>query len=479
VPAPRFASFVLFAEMRTGSNFLQANLNAMPGVTCHGELFNPHFIDCKDQTAFLGLDLAARDRDPLALLARLRAAAPGLTGFRFFHDHDARVLEAVLPDPAVAKIILARNPVESYVSWKIAETTGQWRLTDARHLRTARVTFDGSEFAARLEAQQSFRRHLLRRLQETGQTAFHIDYRDLPEVGVLNGLARFLGVPAALQAPEATLKRQNPGDIASKLTNPAEAEAALARLDLFGLSDLPLSEPTRSAALAAAVLARGAPLLHLPVRCGPEAAVTGWLGRIGVGGTDCGLTRRELRRWRRAHPRHRSFTVLRHPLERAHAAFCRRILTGERPDVRARLVRVHGLDLPSADAVADQTLAAHRAAFLGFLRFLKLDLAGQTGLRVDAAWATQSAMLQGFAQAQAPDLVLREERLAEGLAFLAGEVGVRAPAYVPFPEPAPFPLAAVHGSDLDAAAEEAYGRDYLAFGFGPWRPAARAGGQAA
>jgi len=479
VPAARFAAFVLFAEMRTGSNFLEANLNALPGVTCHGELFNPHFIGRKDQTAFLGLDLAARDRDPLALLARLRASARGLTGFRFFHDHDARVLEAVLPDPGVAKIILSRNPVESYVSWKIAQATGQWKLTDARNLRTARVTFDSAEFAARLEAQQCFRRHLTRRLQETGQTAFHIDYRDISAVAVLNGLARFLGVPATLEAPEPTLKKQNPGDVASMLTNPAEMEAALARLDPFGLGLAPPSEAPRSAALGAAVMARGAPLLHLPVRCGPEAAVTAWLGRIGAGGTDSGFTPRELRRWRRAHPRHRSFTVLRHPLDRAHAAFCARILTGERPEVRARLIRVQGIELPPVEAVADQSLAAHRAAFLGFLRFLKLDLAGQTGLRIDASWASQSAVLHGFAQVQAPDLVLREDRLAEGLAFLAAEVGAQAPAFVALREAAPFPLAAFHGPDLDAAAEEAYRRDYLGFGFGPWRPAGHAGGQAA
>ena len=30
---PRFTSFVVFAEMRTGSNLLEANLNALPGVT--------------------------------------------------------------------------------------------------------------------------------------------------------------------------------------------------------------------------------------------------------------------------------------------------------------------------------------------------------------------------------------------------------------------------------------------------------------
>ena len=36
-----FDSFVMFAEMRTGSNFLESNLNALDGVTCLGELFNP------------------------------------------------------------------------------------------------------------------------------------------------------------------------------------------------------------------------------------------------------------------------------------------------------------------------------------------------------------------------------------------------------------------------------------------------------
>jgi len=37
----RFDCFVVFAEMRTGSNFLEANLNAFDGLTCHGEAFNP------------------------------------------------------------------------------------------------------------------------------------------------------------------------------------------------------------------------------------------------------------------------------------------------------------------------------------------------------------------------------------------------------------------------------------------------------
>jgi hypothetical protein len=36
-----FKYFVIFAEMRTGSNFLQSHLNKFPDLHCFGELFNP------------------------------------------------------------------------------------------------------------------------------------------------------------------------------------------------------------------------------------------------------------------------------------------------------------------------------------------------------------------------------------------------------------------------------------------------------
>ena len=80
----RFTAFVMFAEMRTGSNFLEANLNALPGVICHGEVFNPHFIGKKDQTELFGIDLAARDRDPRLLLRRLRDRRRGPAGLSLF-----------------------------------------------------------------------------------------------------------------------------------------------------------------------------------------------------------------------------------------------------------------------------------------------------------------------------------------------------------------------------------------------------------
>ena len=40
----RFTSFIVLAGMRTGSNFLEANLNQFPDLKSYGELFNPHFV---------------------------------------------------------------------------------------------------------------------------------------------------------------------------------------------------------------------------------------------------------------------------------------------------------------------------------------------------------------------------------------------------------------------------------------------------
>ena len=120
MPSASFDYFVVFAEMRTGSNFLEANLNAFDGLTCHGEAFNPHFIGYPNKNEILGVTQAMREADPARLLQQIKAEPGVLGGFRYFHDHDPRVLDRMLVDPRCAKIILTRNPLDSYVSWKIA-----------------------------------------------------------------------------------------------------------------------------------------------------------------------------------------------------------------------------------------------------------------------------------------------------------------------------------------------------------------------
>ncbi|RGP37386.1 nodulation protein NodH [Pseudotabrizicola alkalilacus] len=461
----RFDSFVMFAEMRTGSNFLESNLNAMPGVTCHGEVFNPYFIGKKDQLTLFGYNLADREADPIALIRAMRVQTTGLAGFRYFHDHDPRVLQPVLDDPRCAKIILTRNPVESYVSWKIAQQTGQWKLTNAKNLKTAQVRFDAAEFETHVASLQEFQVQLMYALQVSGQTAFYIDYEDINDLDVLNGLAAFLGAEG-LAGLDGSLKKQNPEEIAQKVLNPDEMERGLARLDRFNLARTPNFEPRRAPMVPQFIAARTAGLLYMPVRGGPVAQVTGWLQRFGAVESD--FTQKSLRQWKKARVGHRSFTVLGHPVARAHDAFCSQILMGGFGQIREQLVKIHKLDLPAPGKdYAD--VASHRAGFIGFLKWIKLNLSGQTSARVDAHWASQAAVLQGFATFQGPDIVLREERLAEGLAFLAAEVGQEPPAVPPASVHDFTLLAEIYDAEVEAVAREAYARDYVAFGFSDWQ----------
>ncbi|MBY6003811.1 nodulation protein NodH [Salipiger bermudensis] len=471
----RFDSFVVFAEMRTGSNFLEANLNTFDGLSCLGEVFNPHFIGYPNSEDVLGITQAERDRDPMGLLKEIRRHEGGLAGFRFFHDHDPRILPAILEDPSCAKIILTRNPVDSYVSWKIAQATGQWKLTNVKKRKDAKAQFDAAEFEAHLEALQAFQVTLMTALQTTGQTAFYVAYEDLQDVAVMNGLAKWLGASSQLDSLNTALKRQNPAHISDKVENFGEMAQALARLDRFNLTRTPNFEPRRGPAVPAYVGAAQTPLLYMPIRSGPETAVLNWLCALDGVGTDAlaqDFNQQSLRQWKRERPGHRSFTVLRHPLARAHDAFCSKILStgkGSYKGIRKTLRRAHNLPIPEGEPGADYTLEAHREAFTAFLLFLKANLAGQTAVRIDGHWASQAQVLQGMSELTLPDMLVREDEMASYLPALAMQVGHAAPPDpVSVPTQAPYALAQIYDDQLESAAREAYQRDYLMFGFDDW-----------
>jgi len=471
---PQFHSFVVFAEMRTGSNFLEANLNALAGVSCHGEAFNPHFIGYPGKERIFDITQAERDAAPLTLLQKIRAQ-DGLAGFRFFHDHDPRVLDAILDDPEVAKVILTRNPVDSYVSWKIAQATGQWKLTDAKRRKSAKAVFDADEFETHLEAIQSFQIKVLNRMQVSGQSAFYLDYDDLQSLDVINGLARFLGVSSRLEALDRNLKVQNPASARDNVSNPTALDAAIARLDRFNLTRTPNFEPRRPPAVTTYVAAPVSPLMYLPIKAGPEQTVRTWLAALDgmeVDQLNSRFTQKQLRQWMRRNPGHRSFTVLRHPVARAHFAFCRYILgSGAESYPRIRRLLVSGFGLPIPASGPDQTydLDAHHAAFLAFIDFLRANLAGQTAIRVDGAWCTQSQALEGFGRFALPDRVIRERDMEAEFRDLARSVGCTTMPALSNPIAiGPFALADVYSNEIEARIRSVYDRDYMMFGFTDW-----------
>ena len=475
---PAFEYFVVFAEMRTGSNFLETNLNTFDGIRCLGEAFNPHFVGYPDAENVLGITEKQRDADPHALLDAVQNS-DGLNGFRYFNDHDPRVLSRILNDPTCAKIILTRNPVESYVSWKIAQQTGQWKLTNVKHAKTEKITFDAPEFVDHLQHLQDFQIKLMASLQRTGQTAFYIDYEDLRDVDVMNGLARFLGSGSQIEQLDDKLKKQNPAPLSSKVSNFEDMEASLARLDLFNLSRTPNFEPRRGPMVPRYVAAAESPLLFMPIKSGPSDAVMQAMAQLdGVtqAGLQTGLNQKQMRLWMRAQPGFRSFTVLRHPLARAHAAFCELFLNpqaGGFADIRKALKTQQGIKLPNRQLIPetdeDYTLTAHQDAFAGFLRFLKSNLNAQTAQRIDPAWASQISLIQGMCEFGPPDAILREESLTAEFADLVRQAGLsKTPKIAPVTDPYRERLAKIYSGDLERLARDAYPRDYLVFGFGDW-----------
>lgn len=460
----RFDSFVVFAEMRTGSNLLEAALNSLDGVTCHGEAFNPVLIGYPNRTELLGVTMAERDADPLALWKAIKAQ-DGLNGCRYFHDHDPRMLEVFVDDPKCAKIVLTRNPIESYVSLLIARATGQWKLGDAKHRKASKARFDAEEFEAHLEELQGFQVTLQNALQRSGQTAFYIDYEDAQSVELLNGIAKWLGVETRLEELPDSLKVQNPEPLEAKVSNFPGMEASLARLDRFNLSKTPNFEPRRGPGVPG-FIASEAGLLYMPMRPAMDAPIRDWLARLGP--LEENFSQKTLRQWKRRHPGHRSFTVLRHPLMRAHLAFSAVLNWDNMVETRAVLRQSYKLPIPpEGEVIAPE---AYAEALIAFLGWLKSNLANQTSLPVNALWATQSAQLQGIAQFALPDMLLREERLTEDLAYLARSAGIEAPEFGQADsDTAPIKLADFWTPDLEAAARETYTRDMMQFGFGPWK----------
>jgi len=470
----KFDYFVMFAEMRTGSNFVEANLNTFEGINCHGEAFNPSFIGYPNRSEILGLTQEMREDDPKRLLTTIRDYSEGLGGFRFFHDHDHRVLDDILNDPRCAKIILTRNPADSYVSWKIARATGQWKLTDGKNRKDSLAVFDEDEFVDHLTALQDFQIRILNTLQKTGQTAFYLSYEDMQDVEIMNGIAKFLGVDEQIDSISKELKKQNPEPIEDKVQNFDKMADALARLDRFNLSRTPNFEPRRGANVPDFVAAQGAPLLYMPIKGGPTNAVKKWLSKLGEdrSGLIGQFSQKSLRQWKRGNKGHRSFTVVRHPLERAHDVFCRDILEqdGAFPKIRRTLRKRYKLPIPDTPYDLAYDIGEHKLAFVGFLNWLQKNLAEQTSVRIDAHWASQAQIIQGFGKFSLPDIVIREQDAAEELAWLASKVGLDEVSSLAKEEPVgKYSLADIYDNDVEKAAQATYSKDYMVFGFDRWK----------
>ncbi len=454
--------FVILGAMRTGSNYLERALDQFPNLACFGELFNPSFIGSPNRDDFPDWSVAERDKAPLALLERMIESANAniIPGFRLFQDHDPRVFEHVLHDETCAKVILHRNPLDSYVSLKIAQETGQWILGGIAHRKSAKIQFSEVEFASFLFDKDRFYQRINDALNHSGQAAFSLQYTDLKSVPTLNGLAQFLGSQTKLERFDEPLKRQNPEPLSKKVSNFDAMNEALSRQFSLSLASNQSPEFSAHQANTPIIASETLNLAFAPIAGVPSQHVIQTM-------TDAGPVERftdvnNLETWMTDRSGVQVVTMTTHPLERAYHVFYKHILPGDAvfTNLRRRLIKNFGLPNKT-----DKTEPAElREGFEVFLTFLVANLAGQTAVRIAKEWDLQSNHMAKFAATIPISQIIRFDGIKK-ISRLHPILNV----FVPSSELDVAPLKDIYSDSLESLCKEAFLKDYTKLGYGKWQ----------
>ncbi len=417
-----FKYFTIFGAMRTGSNLLEHSLSQYSGLAGHGELYNPHFIGKPERREFLATPIADRNADPIGLLQKLIEATPDtIPGFRIFDNHDRRVLDYAARDPGCAKIILTRSPIDSFISLEIAQETGQWMLVKDENRRVAKMRFDPAKYEKYLVKRADHYGFIRRAAQEAGQPIFEVDYADLPDLSVVNGVARFIGSPEVKAKAPDKIRRQNPTAWEDKVENVDDLRRYAAAHGLTAPAIDPEPKP-KFGALGEMIASRTFEAIYAPIPGAGMGEFRKVLTEAATAAGDAepklatGMKEKHLvrRRWRGAF----IFSFVRHPVERLQDVFIRRIARAEGDAytmAQMMMARDHRGPGPGEMTSSPEAMLA---GFDAFISFVEANLSGRTALRVDPAWTPQSTLLAAYARETPLDFIGRIERLDEDFAFV-------------------------------------------------------------
>lgn len=209
--------FVVLSARRAGSNMLCTILGAHPQVLCHHELFNPRgiFVALELRGRAPAWELAARDADPLGFLAQVWAAPHGRSriGFKMTLRQAPTVLDAVLDDPGIDKLVLRREDLlRAFVSERIAEALDEWEVyaPEALTRQRPRVAVDPAALRSHVAGTHAYYEDVTGRLRDRGHRFIELRYEALETADEQRRMFAFLGVPPPPQPLPARSVRQNP-----------------------------------------------------------------------------------------------------------------------------------------------------------------------------------------------------------------------------------------------------------------------------
>ena len=474
--------FAIIGAMRTGSNLLEKTIAALGDTVCYGEAFNPAFVGGPRKAALMGWTRAERDTAPFEFFETLLATEPDLIpGFRIFNGHDEAILRHVLTDPQCARVVLTRNPIESFISLRIAQLTGRWLQRKPGPQIEVRARFDGpafEDYRAQLNAYYSW---VSETMAAAGQSALRIDYSELSEPIALQRVADHIGSAGRLPSGP-PIQRQNPVEFSRKVENYYEMCAWLGLSATAG-EELPVAE------IGDVLLPPSAKLAFMPIEGVALLPALALLQRVeSTYYAAPALSHGELTE-RAAAARlfplathvddlagRRAFVLVAHPLRRLHGAFVDDVFgTGwQHSPVRRALSAAHA-PIPSLRAIVNgqRSLSTerHRAIFRDYLEIVARTLRGEGMFGARAIWRPQSEFVSACESFAKIDGVARLEEFPQLGHWICDELGLdRLPpgqlnGLAKTGEVSQIPIEQVNVPEIRELAAQIHSADFDAFGY--------------
>ena len=224
--------FMIIGSARTGSSHLVNMLGGHPDILCNGNIFHPKEVHVfwPDGQITPALRVELREQrlsDPAAFLERVSRADFGkrFVGFKIFEGQNDQILEQVIADCSVKKIVLYRDNVLANFSSKLAANrTGRYSVKEGAELREQeKVRFIPDDFISFHNEYNRFYREVIASLNNATQSFHLIEYEQINNPYFFSAAVSFIGAdpnrsPMESQPRKKQVKQNSP-DICSRFKN--------------------------------------------------------------------------------------------------------------------------------------------------------------------------------------------------------------------------------------------------------------------
>lgn len=225
--------FIIISIPRTGSNLLCGALDAHPEIICHYELFHKEAIYHSSKygdECVKGYTVEKRNNAPKAFLNHIfsfRFNKPVKTiGYKIFAEHNDKLLEDLINDRDVKKIILKRdNQFLAYLSQLEAQKTGVFVITEENQKKANydfKVTINFSKFKYFEKKNTDFFKKIETKLENTSQDFLTLEYITSLNKNNRIKMLKFLNVTVKPDLLVLEYEKQNKRKLEERIENYSE-----------------------------------------------------------------------------------------------------------------------------------------------------------------------------------------------------------------------------------------------------------------